>query len=85
MKLWLGLSLLEENPQNELGGRVTRQCGVSQTASDALDSKREILEQIDWRVIFLEYFSVPLTSVAFSFIVAHLINGQWIVVFMFNS
>ena len=34
MKLWLGSSLLDENLQNELGGRVTRRCGISQTASD---------------------------------------------------
>ena len=31
----LGSSLLEENLRNELGERVTRRCGVSQTASDA--------------------------------------------------
>ena len=34
-KLWLRSSLLEENLQNELGGRVTSRCGVSQTAFDA--------------------------------------------------
>ena len=34
-KLWLGSSLLEENLQNQLGGKVTRRCGVSQIASNA--------------------------------------------------
>ena len=34
-KLWVRSSLLKESLENELAGRVTRRCGVSQTASDA--------------------------------------------------
>ena len=34
---------------------------------------------------FCRVFCVPLTSVAFSFIIECLINGQWIAVFMFND
>ena len=59
MMLWMGSSLLEENLQNELGGRVTRRCGVSQTTSDAQVSKGErFLRETDRRMISVECLCV---------------------------
>jgi len=69
-----------ENLQNELGGRVTRQCDVSQTASDASVSKGErVLREkrmVSYSVEYLFVIGHTLGFWCFLFIVEYLINRQ---------
>jgi len=65
-----------ENLQNELGGRVTRRCGISQTTFDAQVSKGERFLSERVKSDFVEYLCIPLISVTFCFIVVCLINVQ---------